>query len=210
MPCYPLNITICPWLTFRDLDFGMFAIMPRKDEGNNKFLVSNEGNKKVKGTELDSGWRWGWWKKNGCKMAWSPRHKTPGFTEMFFRHLKYSVQNQINLILLRSPCYFRLKRLSVSLTKLWDDANTEDWMWFHTQTERVAKMYCKLRNGGQRTMHITWSISVKMSSDKENKDSHYMEQSAKVIRGMDSVSQAKSLWSLTSYFGQRYNFGQIP
>ena len=56
MPCYPLNITIGPWLTFRDLDFGMFAIMPRKDEGNNKFLVSNEGNKKVKGTELDSGW----------------------------------------------------------------------------------------------------------------------------------------------------------
>lgn len=57
MPCYPLNITIGPWLTFRDLDFGMFAIMPRKDEGNNKFNVSNEGNKKVKGTELDSGWR---------------------------------------------------------------------------------------------------------------------------------------------------------
>lgn len=32
MLCYPLNVTICPWLTFRDLDFGMLAIMPRKDE----------------------------------------------------------------------------------------------------------------------------------------------------------------------------------
>lgn len=29
-----------------------------------------------------------------------------------------SVQNQINLSLLRSLCYFKLKRLSISLTKL--------------------------------------------------------------------------------------------
>lgn len=90
-------------------------------------------------------------------------------------------KNQINLSLLRSLCYFRLKRLSISLTKLWDDVSTDDWIWFPTQTERVAKTYCRMRNGGQRSIHITWSILVKMSSDKENKGSHYMKQSGEGI-----------------------------
>lgn len=119
--------------------------------------------------ELDSGWRWGWWKKNGCKVTWSTRHKTAGFTETFFRHLTHSVQNQVNLSLLWSLCYFKPKRLSVSLTKLWDDASTEDWRWFHAETEMAAKMYCRMRNRRQRPIHITWSILVKMSSDKETR-----------------------------------------
>lgn len=147
-------------------------------EGNKNVNVSDEGNEKVKKTELDSGWRWGWWKKNGCKVAWSTRHKTAGFTWGCFSGTSNSVQNQINLSLLDLSAT-KLKRLSISLTKLWDDVSTDDWIWFPTQTERVAKTYYRMRKRGSE--HITWSILVKMSSDKENKGSHYMKESGEGI-----------------------------
>lgn len=84
------------------------------------------------------------------------------------------------LALFYLPASSEIIYISYKVTR--DDATIEDWVWFLTQTERMAKMYYKMRKGVTDQMSIIWSVLVKMNSDQENKDSYYKKESRKVIR----------------------------
>ena len=137
-------------------------------------------------------------KEKWLQVAWSARHKTAGLTETFSRHLTHSVHSQVNLSLRRfsgTSHTVSTAKSALAFCDLSATSNSRDYLylsqsdemtpalktiWFHTQTETVAKVYCRMRDRGQRSMRITWSVLVKMSSDKE-KGSHHMKGSGKVI-----------------------------